>query len=995
MFTHRRIQGLVILGVASFLGTGTVLAADWFVDVNATGATSGGTCPMIPPQSWCDAFLNLQDALACASAGDIIRVAGGTYTPDTGGGQTVGDRSATFQLISGVTIEGGFAGCDAPLAPRDPSVFQTILSGDLLGNDAPNFVGNGDNSFHVVTGTNADATALLDGFTVTAGNANASSGNDRFGGGMLIVNSPAAPVVNDCTFRGNEATFGGGLLLINGATVIVTNSVFENNFASSQGGGMHATAQGPLPRIDNCTFRGNSSPTGGGLYVGQGGRVTSCLFTGNIATDGGGLFTIAVVDSFAMSGCTFSGNVANRGGGMHNSFGGPINRPNVWNSVFWGDSATLEGNEIWNFGSTPFLVSNDIQGSGGSGAGWDPLLGTDSGGNIDADPRFEDALGSDAVAGTADDDLRLRCGSPAIDTGDNFFVFSFMTTDLDGQPRIAGTSINMGAYESQPVGTGQVVISCPPDLTGGSAIECGGDTTPTATGAATALDDCTNASVTTTFVDTSIPGSGGTETITRTWSADDGSGGMVSCPQIISVVDTTNPTLSGVPADATAECDAVLSPANPTATDTCDPAPNLTFAETRANGTCADEYTLDRTWTATDGSNNATVAMQGISVDDTTPPAVTCPADLTRSGGFGGTAVVFDVTGIDNCDPAPFVSTDISSGSFFSTGVTTVTATGTDRCTNASACSFDVLVSCFGVNRAKIGTKDASCRGIEWIELTSMDGTEELISLYKAEEGSGGAEEDTLPPSIIVDDGVNGSVTIDTSCTAPVEIGDIFGPYTVSDVKKDFDDLDDDKGNEVEVRGSFVPAVPFDLALDDVTLSIDDGMGHAVTFVIPAGSFEISGKPENGKFKFEGDIVGTEVKAKLEECKFKINVKGATNAGSLVGTTMTIQLEIGANVGEETLVMQDNKNHLTFEKEPKLNCCPECEGIASMQVTSVAGVLTFVPETGQTELASNTVVDDGVNGPVTIHTSGLQPIDVGDVFGPYTVSEVVKIFDVE
>ena len=74
-------------------------------------------------------------------------------------------------------------------------------------------------------------------------------------------------------------------------------------------------------------------------------------------------------------------------------------------------------------------------------------------------------------------------------------------------------------------------------------------------------------------------------------------------------------------------------------------------------------------------------------------------------------------------------------------------------------------------------------------------------------------------------------------------------------------------------------------------------------------------------------------------------------------------------------------------------CCPKCKGITLMEVTSDQGVLVFVPESGRTKLRSKTTVDDGVNGSVKIHTSCSQPIDVGDGFGPYTITALEKFFD--
>jgi len=101
------------------------------------GGAGSGDCG----DSWANAC-SLQHALKdlADGGGDEIWVAAGTYTP----GAT---REDTFQLKNGVALYGGFAG--------------TILSGDIGDSGS-----SADNSYHVVSGSGTDRSAVLDGFTV-------------------------------------------------------------------------------------------------------------------------------------------------------------------------------------------------------------------------------------------------------------------------------------------------------------------------------------------------------------------------------------------------------------------------------------------------------------------------------------------------------------------------------------------------------------------------------------------------------------------------------------------------------------------------------------------------------------------------------------------------------------------------------------------------------------------------------------------------------------
>src|SRR5574341_1154140 len=306
----------------SNVASATTDACRLYVDADSTGNNDGS--------SWADAFTSLQDALAVAAPGYEIWVAEGVYYPDEGAGQTNGDRAATFQLRDGVAIYGGFAGTETLLSQRDPAAHVTILSGDI-GQDDLNADGNfiaedtgdlvGSNSYHVVTGSGTDSSALLDGFTITAGQANATAPNDSGGG---LYNSGGSPTLADITFSGNSATsYGGGTFNFLNSSPTLTDVTFTGNWAGS-GGGM-VNHNNSSPTLTNVTFSGNSVFNGGGMY--------------NVNNS-----------SPTLTGVTFSGNSATvYGGGMYNSGGSPT----LTNVILWGNTAGSSGPQIFNSSSTP------------------------------------------------------------------------------------------------------------------------------------------------------------------------------------------------------------------------------------------------------------------------------------------------------------------------------------------------------------------------------------------------------------------------------------------------------------------------------------------------------------------------------------------------------------------------------------------------------------------------------------------------------------------
>jgi predicted outer membrane repeat protein len=350
----------------------------WYVDDDAPPDGDG--------VSWETAYRHLADALdlARATGGSIeLHVAAGTYRPDRSAAAPLGsgDRLASFTLASGVRILGGFAGPAAP-GERDPDVHVTVLSGDLAGDDGPGFLGNDENSHHVVVASGVDATALLDGLTITAGNADGAADAHCFGGashgapceiagdcpdgacvsldstgaGLLAVGG--RPTVTGCRVVDNFALFqGAGMMLKAGSDLSITGCTFSGNRALDNGGALYLGDSRPI--IAGCLFTGNS----GGNYAGAScnrdhsdAQFIDCVFSGNIAAEasatGGGAIVNASSSPFFLR-CSFDGNVsiAGNGGAVYNKRGfhdvlGP-SRPLLLDCTFESNTAAVSGGGMY------------------------------------------------------------------------------------------------------------------------------------------------------------------------------------------------------------------------------------------------------------------------------------------------------------------------------------------------------------------------------------------------------------------------------------------------------------------------------------------------------------------------------------------------------------------------------------------------------------------------------------------------------------------------
>jgi hypothetical protein len=432
--------------------------------------------PEAPYASWATAATNIQDAVDAAAGGDQIVISNGVYA--AGGSVAYGSLSNRVSVTKPLLLQSA----NGPAA--------TVIQGTQVAGTT-----NGDSAVRCVYLTNG---AWLVGFTLTNGATmtNHDGVADQNGGGVWC---PGSGVVSNCVLVGNSACCGGGAyaaVLVD--CILATNSAIPNpissgggayggslincavlgnsamagggacsstlyncslvgnqasartGVASSGGGAVGCTAYNcgftnnssgyagggvTASTLSNCTLAGNvAAGYGGGAYYG---RLNNCLIIGNSACQGGGAYTANLVNcvlwgnsaalhnfgeglgggaySCTMSNCTLSGNYAADGFGGANSF------------------STLDNCIIY-FNSAPFIA--DCAASTQRYCCSTPL--STGPGNFTNQPLFVDA---------ANGNFRLQAQSPCINAGAN--MYAPPGVELDGNPRISGGTVDVGAYEFQ------------------------------------------------------------------------------------------------------------------------------------------------------------------------------------------------------------------------------------------------------------------------------------------------------------------------------------------------------------------------------------------------------------------------------------------------------------------------------------------------------------------------------------------------------------------
>ncbi|RKY12915.1 MAG: hypothetical protein DRP63_10220, partial [Planctomycetota bacterium] len=448
----------------------------YYVDGVGGDDANGGT-------GWSDAFATIGKALSVAGNYDLVLVADATYNGtdlkfdgkkiylkgvdhNTAGQRPVidcqsngrafyfGSGETEDSVVDNFTIKNGSAGSGGAIYCKDsnPSITNCTLSdntaaggyfNDGLGgaiyckSSSPAITNCAFSNNTVVGIYSLGAAIFCDSSSPTITNCTFSGNSADFSGAIYCWQS-SNPTVANCTFVSNSAyNYRGGAISCDGSSPTVTNCTFSGNSASDFGGAIYCR-DSSSPSIVNCEFNTNTADDSGGAIFCDSGSptITNCAFSGNSAgNDGGGIYCDS--SSLTVTNSTFSGNSAGT------FFGGAIecysnSSVTLNNCILWGDSASSGAGEVYaDSGCTVTLnyCCVDSTGCGGSGTI------DDSNNCIHDDPQFVDA---------ANGDYHLKGTSPCIDAGDNSLVPSGVTTDLDGNPRIVSSTVDIGAYEYQP-----------------------------------------------------------------------------------------------------------------------------------------------------------------------------------------------------------------------------------------------------------------------------------------------------------------------------------------------------------------------------------------------------------------------------------------------------------------------------------------------------------------------------------------------------------------
>ncbi len=381
-----RTAQIVSLGLAGIVGL--ALPAGSLAVTRYVDLNSGN--PTAPFTDWTTAAANIQDAIDASGPGDQILVTNGVY--QTGGrsvsGVSTTNRVAVTQLVTVQSVNG-------------PDVTS------IVGYQPPGMT-NGPDAVRCVYLTNG---ASLVGFTLTNGGTGATT--DDGGGVWFRSLTPTASVVSNCVLAGNAAgeggagAYGGDIGASPAVALKLIHCTLENNWARGYGGAAYGCV------LVDCLEAGNSAGNSGGGSCQC--LLTNCVVVGNSAGfSGGGSYGDKLVNCTIVSNSIPGTNLGLSGGGIGNGL-------LVANCIVYFNSAPTGAN----YYDAPMAYCCTTPAIAGAG-------------NLTNAPL---------LVAPANGDYHLLSNSPCINSGDNAYISA--SSDFDGSARIAGGTVDIGAYEFQ------------------------------------------------------------------------------------------------------------------------------------------------------------------------------------------------------------------------------------------------------------------------------------------------------------------------------------------------------------------------------------------------------------------------------------------------------------------------------------------------------------------------------------------------------------------
>jgi predicted outer membrane repeat protein len=289
------------------------------------------------------------------------------------------------------------------------------------------------------------------------------------GWGGVLYSYIANPRIEGCFFENNKSLYGGVLFLYQ-SNPVITESTFVNNQAmgltGGSGGVMRCTSNS-RPIVSKCFFGDNICKRHGGALSfseGASGILTRCLFDSNESYDDGGAISISNTE-LLISNCVFSNNYAKLGGGAiwngQTYIAGDVE---VFNCTFSDNTAGGDGGGVYSYGNGATSMRNcviwgnepnELYIENSSSINYCDIRGAWEGeGNIDVEPMFVGSYLDDNGTPNPNDDFwvtgddyHLRWDSPCVDAGDPNFIAEEGEVDIDGEPRVMGYRVDMGADE--------------------------------------------------------------------------------------------------------------------------------------------------------------------------------------------------------------------------------------------------------------------------------------------------------------------------------------------------------------------------------------------------------------------------------------------------------------------------------------------------------------------------------------------------------------------